>query len=294
MIPRSFEYHDPTSLPEILTLLARYGEAAKVMAGGQSLLPMMKLRLASPARIIDLWRVAGLDDIREAEGELRIGARATHRALEDSELLRRRCPLLARAAEVIGDVQVRNLGTIGGAVAHADPAADYTPVLLALGARLVLRSAKGERVVAAADFFQGLFQTALGPTEMVTEVRVPVLGEGAGWEYLKLSRRASDFALVSVAVLLGRNGGDRLDTAAVVLGAVAPSPFRATDVENALRGRRLEAGAAAEAARATRLGPETPSDVHADAAYRREVAPVCVRRALEAAMARMTPEGGKR
>jgi carbon-monoxide dehydrogenase medium subunit len=238
--------------------------------------------------------VPGLDDVREAEGEVRIGARATHRALEDSDLLRRRCPLLARAASVIGDVQVRNLGTLGGAVAHADPAADYTPVLLALGARLVLRSAKGERVVAASDFFQGLFQTALGPTEMVTEVRVPVLGEGVGWEYLKLSRRASDFALVSVAVLLRRNGGDTLGTAAVVLGAVAPSPFRATTVEDALRGRRLEAGAVTEAARATRLGPDTPSDVHADAAYRREVAPVCVRRALEAAVARMTPQGGTR
>jgi carbon-monoxide dehydrogenase medium subunit len=294
MIPRSFDYHDPTGLDEALALLREHGEDAKVMAGGQSLLPMMKLRLASPRHVVDLWRIRGLDGIVEGEGEIRIGARVTHRALEDSEVLRRRCPLLAKAASVIGDAQVRNLGTIGGAVAHADPAGDYSPALVALGATLVLRSLQGERLVPAREFFVGIFATALRPAEILTEVRVPVTGPGVGWEYLKLSRRASDFALVSVAAILRPNGGRLCAGADVVLGAVGPVPQRAEEVEAALRGRRLDGAAVAQAARATRLGPETPSDVHADAAYRHDVGPACVRRALEAALARMANREGAR
>lgn len=288
MIPRGFDYHDPTSPEEVLALLGEYGDEGKLMAGGQSLLPMMKLRMASPAHIIDLWRVPGLDTIRENGDEIRIGALATHRALEDSSLLGKRCPLLAKTAGAIADVQVRNLGTIGGAVAHADPSANYSPALVALGAKFVLRSKSGERVVSAAEFFKGLFLTELRPTELLTEVRVPVLGAGVGWEYLKLSRRAPDFALVSVAALVRANGKGICAGADVVLGSVAAIPLRAGDVEAALRGKRLDRLDFAEAARATVLGPNTPSDVHADAAYRREVAPVCVRRALEAAVARMT------
>ena len=287
MIPRGFDYHDPTSPEEVLALLGEYGDEGKLMAGGQSLLPMMKLRLASPAHIIDLWRVSGFDTIRETGDEIRIGALATHRALEDSSLLNKRCPLLAKAAGTIADAQVRNLGTLGGAAAHADPSANYSPALVALGAKFVLRSKTGERVVAAADFFQGLFQTALQATELLTEVRVPALGAGDGWEYLKLSRRAPDFALVSVAVLVRANGNGSCAGADVVLGSVAAVPLRAEGVEAALCGRRLERLDFEEAARATVLGPNTPSDVHADTAYRREVAPVCVRRALQAAVARM-------
>lgn len=291
MIPRAFDYHDPASPEEALALLTELGDEAKLMAGGMSLLPMMKLRMASPAHIVDLWRIRGLDAIREEGGELRIGALATHRALEDSELLRKRCPLLARAAATIADPQVRNVGTLGGAAAHADPSANYSPALVALGAKLVLRSKQGERVVPAAEFFKDLFLTELRPTELLTEVRVPALAEGDGWEYVKLSRRAPDFALVSVAAVLRANGKRECARADVVLGSVASVPLRATAVEAALRGKPLERLDAAEAARATALGSNTLSDVHADSAYRREVAPVCVRRALEAAMARMT--GGK-
>jgi len=293
MIPRAFDYHDPASPEEALAFLTELGDEAKLMAGGMSLLPMMKLRLASPTHIVDLWRVRGLDTIREEGGEIRIGALATHRVLEDSELLRMHCPLLAKAAATIADPQVRNVGTIGGAAAHADPSANYSPALVALGAKLVLRSKEGERVVPAAEFFKDIFLTDLRPAELLTEVRVPALSESDGWEYVKLSRRAPDFALVSVAVVLRANSMRACSQADVVLGSVAPVPLRARAVEAALKGQSIERIDAAKAAQATGLGPNTLSDVHADSAYRKEVAPVCVRRALEAAVARMTKGKGR-
>lgn len=293
MIPRAFDYHDPVSANAALALLAELGDEAKLMAGGQSLLPMMKLRVASPAHIVDLWRVRGLDAIGIEGDDIRIGALATHRALEDSELLRKRCPLLAKAAATIADPQVRNVGTIGGAAAHADPSANYSPALVALGAKLVLRSKEGERVVPAAQFFKDFFVTELRPTELITEVRVPALAEGDGWEYVKLSRRAPDFALVSVAAVVRADGKRVCSRADVVLGSVGPVPLRASAVEAALRDKPIDRLDAAEAARATALGSNTLSDVHADSAYRKEVAPVCVRRALETAVARMTKGKGR-
>jgi carbon-monoxide dehydrogenase medium subunit len=184
-------------------------------------------------------------------------------------------------------VQVRNIGTVGGSVAHADPAANYSPILVALAAKFILRSKGGERIVAAADFFKNMFETDLRPTEMLTEIRIPVLPANTGWEYVKLSRRASDFALVSVAVLLRGDEKGLCTEADVVLGSVAPVPVRMRGVEQVLRGRPLNQASLAAAARATTLGPDTQSDVHADAAYRIEVAPVCVRRALEVAVTRM-------
>jgi aerobic carbon-monoxide dehydrogenase medium subunit len=289
MIPRSFEYHDPATLDEVFALLDEYGEDGKLMAGGQSLLPMMKFRLVSPAHIIDLWRINGADTIGEVDGEIRIGALATHRSLEDSSLLRRCCPILAKAAGSIGDPQVRNMGTIGGSVAHADPAANYAPVLVALGAKLVVRSRDGERMISASEFYKDMFVTALGSTEMLMEICVPVLGPEVGWEHVKLSRRASDFALIGVAVLLHGDGNRVCTSADVVLGSVAVTPTRMEAVQDALRGKPLTAAVAAEAARVTALGPNTASDVHADAAYRKEVAPICVRRGLEAAIIRMMP-----
>lgn len=291
MIPRGFDYYDPSSPEEVVHLLGEYADDGKVMAGGQSLLPMMKLRVASPSQIIDIWRVSGLDYIQESGNEIRIGGLATHRLLEDSEILRRTCPLLAKSAATLGDPQVRNLGTIGGAVAHADPSANYPSALVALGAKFVLRSKSGERIVNAADFFKGLFQTELRPVELLTEIRIPSLSTADGWEYLKLSRRAADFALVSVSVLLRVDAKGNCSAAEVVLGSVGPVPLRASKVEAALRGERLDAKSIAEAARAFALGANTPSDVHADAAYRKEVAPVCVRRALEAALSRVKVGG---
>jgi carbon-monoxide dehydrogenase medium subunit len=288
MIPHGFDYHDPQTIDEVFALLDRYGDDAKLMAGGQSLLPMMKFRLVSPAHIIDLWRLRLIDAIGEADGEIRIGALATHRSLEESKLLQSRCPILAKSAGSIGDVQVRNIGTIGGSVAHADPAANYSPVLIALGAKFVLRSKTGERVLAAADFYKGIFVTEIRPTEMLTEIRVPVLAKNTGWEYAKLSRRAQDFALIGVAVLLRSDGNGACADASVVLGSVGPLPVRMGGVEKALRGKPLSKTIIENAARATVLGENAASDVHADAEYRKEVAPVCVRRALEAAAARMT------
>jgi carbon-monoxide dehydrogenase medium subunit len=288
MIPHGFDYHDPQTIDEVFALLDRYGDDAKLMAGGQSLLPMMKFRLVSPAHIIDLWRLRLIDAIGEADGEIRIGALATHRSLEESKLLQSRCPILAKSAGSIGDVQVRNIGTIGGSVAHADPAANYSPVLIALGAKFVLRSKTGERVLAAADFYKGIFVTEIRPTEMLTEIRVPVLAKNTGWDYAKLSRRAQDFALIGVAVLLRSDGNGACADASVVLGSVGPLPVRMGGVEKALRGKPLSKTIIENAARATVLGENAASDVHADAEYRKEVAPVCVRRALEAAAARMT------
>lgn len=288
MIPHSFEYHDPESIDEVLALLQEHGDEGKLMAGGQSLLPMMKFRLVSPAHLVDLWRVRGHNEIRESGSEIRIGALATHRTLEDSDLLKSRCPILAKAASCIGDAQVRNMGTIGGAVSHADPAANYSPVLIALGAKFVLRSKAGERVVAAADFYKGMFSTALQATEMLVEIQVPMLGKDNGWEYSKISRRAQDFALIGVAVVLRANGKGECADASVVVGSVGPTPVRMDGVEKALRGKALNAAAIEAGVRATALGKEVSSDVHADAAYRKEVAPVCVRRALDAAAARMT------
>jgi aerobic carbon-monoxide dehydrogenase medium subunit len=286
MIPRSFEYHDMDSVDQALALLAEYGEDAKLMAGGQSLLPMMKLRIVSPAHILDLWRIPGFRDIRDDGNEIRIGALATHRDLEDSSLLQARCPLLSKSAALIADPQVRNLGTIGGAVAHADPSANYSPALVALGAKFVLRGKGGERTVPAKDFFRDLFATELQPTELLTEIRVPALGAGDGWEYFKLSRRAPDFALVSVATIVRADQAGNCTEIDVVLGSVARVPLRADGVEAALRGKRIDRLDVVAAARATVLGANTLSDVHADATYRREVAPVCVRRALEAAVSR--------
>ena len=294
MFPRSFEYHDPVSLDEVLDLLDEHGDDGKLMAGGQSLLPMMKLRMASPSHIVDLWRLGGFDTIQEVGDEVRIEALATHRDVAQSSLLQSRCPLLAKAASAIGDPQIRNLGTIGGAVAHADPSADYSPALVALGATVVVRSRAGERFVAAGEFYRGLLEPDLDPTEMVTEVRVPALAAGTCWDYLKLSRRASDFALVNVAVLVRVDDTGNCSQADVVVGAVDVVPWRAEPVERALRGQRLSPQTVVAAACATELGADTLSDLHADAAYRREVAPVCVRRALLAAVARQSRrEGGR-
>lgn len=281
MFPRPFEYHDPGDLPGVVDLLARYGEDAKLMAGGQSLLPMMKLRLASPRVIVDLWRVPGIESIEERGDWIAIGARATHYQLETSPVLRARCPVLAQAAGVIGDPQVRNLGTIGGSVAHADPAADYPPVLVALGARMRVRGPRGERTVPADAFFKSFFTTALEPAEVITAVEVPVPPPGTGAVYAKLSRRASDFGLVCVCAVVRPDGGARRVT--VVLGGLGPVPFRAAAAEAVLGGDPPTAALLREAASRAVEGVDPLSDVHADAAYRLAVAPVYVRRALEAA-----------
>ena len=278
MIPASFEYESPRTLGEALALLASRSDA-KLLAGGHSLLPAMKLRVAAPATLIDLGRIEGLSYLRDAGNKIVIGAMTTHAAIAASRLLRAASPLLAATAAHIGDVQVRNRGTIGGSLAHADPAADYPAAILALDAEMVARSERGERVIPARKFFTGLMATALRPNEILTEIRVPKT-EGAGTSYKKFHHPASGFAVVGVAAVVKLRGG-KIESAAVGITGVGVSAYRAAAVEAALRGKLLSAIANA-AEKAAGKG-EPLSDTYASAEYRRHLAQVFTRRALEAA-----------
>ncbi len=286
MIPRAFEYFDPPTPEEAMGLLQRYGEDAKLMAGGQSLLPMMKLRMVSPAVVVDLWRVADLDFIRRDDGAIRIGAMTTHYALHSSPLIRNTLPALADAARVVGDPLVRNLGTIGGSAAHAAHNADYPAVLVALGAEIQAVGPVGKRSIRAADFFTDTFTTALEPTEIVTDISIPVPGETERSAYLKLSRRGTDFAIVGVAAVLAEGDGDRCADARVVLSGVGDTPVCATEAEEILKAGPLDPERIREAGEAAKRNLDPPSDVQADAQYRVDVSGVYVRRAVTAAWER--------
>ena len=275
MIPADFDYVAPESLDEALAALREGGEDAKLLAGGHSLLPLMKLRLAAPSVLIDIGRLRDLAYVRDAGDVLAIGALTTHDELHRDALLEQHCPLLAHTAGEIGDPQVRHRGTIGGSVAHADPASDLPTVLLALDAELVARGPGGERTIPAADFFQGLFTSALGPQDLLTEIRVPKLG-GSGWSYQKFNVRAQDWAIVGVAAVT-RNGG-----AAVTLTNMGETPLRAAAVEQALAGGADPATAAEQALE----GTSPPDDALASAEYRSHLAKVLVRRAIEEARSR--------
>lgn len=282
MTPEQFEYTAPATLAEATALLRDLGDGAKVMAGGQSLLGLMKLRLGSPSHVVDLGRVGGLRYIREDGDGIAIGAMTTYAEIKASALLRARCPLLPQAAAVVGDVQVRNRGTIGGAVAHADPAGDMPAAVLALDGRLRLVSARGERWIGAGEFFVGMYTTALAADEVLAEVRVPVLD---GWRsaYLKAARRPSDFALAGVAVRARMQGATCADLALAITG-VGDTVFRARSAETALRGQ-APTPALIEAAAARSLdGVEVTSDVHASSEYRTHLARVYVARALRAVL----------
>jgi carbon-monoxide dehydrogenase medium subunit len=275
MIPAQFDYETPRTLDAALKLLAANGDA-KLLAGGHSLLPAMKLRLAAPAVLVDLGRIPGLSYVRDAGDKIAIGAMTTHTAVAESDVLAKSSPLLAQAATQIGDVQVRNRGTIGGSLAHADPAADYPSAILALDAELVARSAAGERVIAARDFFTGLFSTALTAGEILTEIRVPKTN-GSGTAYLKLHHPASGFAVVGVAVVARKKG--RGVEASIGVTGVGANAYRAMKVEQALRTSPI-----AEAAEHAADGIEPLSDSFASGEFRRHLACVYVRRALEAAL----------
>jgi carbon-monoxide dehydrogenase medium subunit len=283
MIPQPFEYSAPKTLEEALSLLAA---GAKPLAGGMSLIPMMKLRLAAPERLVDLGRIKDLNYIREQGSSIHIGATATHYAVESSALLRGKCPLLAETAAHIGDVQVRNMGTIGGSVAHADPAADYPAALQALEARIVLKGARSERTVSADEFFVDTFTTALEPGEIVREIIVPVEGAGAGTSYQKVLQPASGFAIVGVAARLRRNGG-ALSMVRVGITGLSNRAFRATAVEQALEGKTGSEAEIRAAAALAAQGVEANSDLHASADYRRHLASVYTARALAAALGRI-------
>jgi carbon-monoxide dehydrogenase medium subunit len=278
MIPASFDYESPRTLGEALALLASRADA-KLLAGGHSLLPAMKLRVAAPATLIDLGRIAGLSYIRNAGDRIAIGAMTTHAEIAGCDLLHAASPLLAETAAHIGDVQVRNRGTIGGSLAHADPAADYPAAILALDAEMVAMSERGERILPARKFFTGLMTTALHPNEILTEVRIPKTS-GAGTAYNKFHHPASGFAVVGVAAVVKLRGGN-VESAAVGITGVGVHAYRATAVEAALRGKPLSAIANAAEKAAGKV--EALSDPYASADYRRHLAEVFTRRALEAA-----------
>jgi aerobic carbon-monoxide dehydrogenase medium subunit len=284
--PAPFRYYDPRSVEEALELLAELGDEAKVLAGGQSLVPMMNLRLARPACLIDLNRIAALDYLRDGEETLVIGAMTRQRTVETSEFVEAKNPLLVEATGHIGHPTIRNRGTIGGSLAHADPAAEWPALAMALDATLVLRSAQAERQVAARDFFVGPLTTCLEPTELLAEVRVPHLARGAGWSFLELSRRFGDFALVGVAAWVRTDGSVCVD-AGIALTGVGGGPVRARRAEEILRGERLGEPLFEHAARAVREEIEPDSDLHASADYRRTVAQVLTRRALAVAQKRL-------
>ncbi len=279
MIPQDFDYTAPATLGEALELL-KNGEA-KVLAGGMSLIPLMKLRLAAPERVVDLGRIAELNYIREDGGSIRVGAMTTHFQIESSAMLKARCPLLAEAASAIGDVQVRNMGTIGGSIAHADPAADYPASLLALEARLKLAKAGSERTVAIGDFLQDTFTTALEPGEIVTEISVPVEQSGTGVSYQKMLQPASGFAIVGVAARIRRAGG-RIAMARIGVTGLAWKAFRATAAEQLLEGGADVRAAVAGIAE----GVQANADIHASAEYRKHMAAVYAARAVSAALSR--------
>jgi len=279
MIPQEFDYSAPTSLHEAFALIT--GGERKILAGGMSLIPMMKLRLAAPEHVVDLGRIPGLNRIVESGGTIRIGATATHHDIETSSVIRARCPLLVEAASNIGDVQVRNRGTIGGSLAHADPAADYPATLLALEAQVHIASAKGERTVPATDFFMDAFTTALEPGEIVVEVAVPAEESSEGYRYEKAPHPASGFAIVGVAARIKKSGA-KISMARIGVTGMGAHAFRALEAE-----RLLESGASVDQAVAT-VGQavEANSDLYASAGYRKHLARVRAKRAISVALAR--------
>jgi aerobic carbon-monoxide dehydrogenase medium subunit len=284
MIAQKFEYTAPQSLDEALHLLA---SGAKPLAGGMSLIPMMKLRLAAPEHLVDLRMLKDLNYILESGGELHIGATASHYDIESSALLRQKCPLLVETAGAIGDVQVRNMGTIGGSVAHADPAADYPAALQALEAKFVLKGAKSERAVGAADFFVDAFTTALEPGEIIREVIVPIDDARTGTNYQKMQQPASGFAIVGVAARVRQNAG-KISFVRIGVTGLSNRAYRATVTEKALEGKSASPADIQSAAALVAQGIDANADLHASADYRRHLAVVHATRALNTAISRIT------
>lgn len=280
MIPATFDYEVAESPEHAIALLGER-EDAKLLAGGHSLLPAMKLRLARPTLLVDVGRLGELSYVRDAGEQVAIGALTRHRDVRDAALLREHCPIVSHTAGQVGDPQVRHRGTIGGSLAHGDPASDLPAVILALDAELRVRGSGGERTLAARDFFTGVFQTALGAAEMLVEIRVPKLGASTGWSYTKMSRRAQDWATVAVAAIVERSNGS-IGKASLGLTNMGATPLRALAAEAAIAGGATVTEAAALAAE----GTEPPSDHSASSDFRRHLARVLAGRALEEALSR--------
>jgi carbon-monoxide dehydrogenase medium subunit len=292
MKPPPFEYFAPSSVEEAIGLLQRHGDGAKVLAGGQSLVPLLNFRLVRPQCLVDLNPVAELAYLRAAEGGLAIGAMTRQRALEHSPLVRARAPLLADALRFVGHPQIRARGTIGGSLAHADPAAELPAVVTALGGRLVVSGPAGERSLGPAEFFRSYLTTALAPDEILVEVQVDAQPPGTGGVFLEVSRRLGDFALVGVAALVGLGPDGVCETARLVFTGVGPTPWDAAAAAGALRGERLTPSVLNRAADMVRDEVRPDTDIHASAAYRRRVAAVLTKRAILAARDRAA--GGAR
>ena len=295
MIPPSFDYHVAKTLPEAVALLAKLGQngdEAKVLSGGQSLLPLLKLRLARPAHLVDIGRIPGLDYIKEEGGFLKIGALVRESQLDASELVRAKYPILVDTTEVIADPLVRNQATVAGNLAHGDPANDHPATMLAVGAEVVITGPKGQRTVPVKQFFTGIFTTVLEATDVLSEVRVPVPPPGSGGAYEKLERKVGDFATAGAAAFLVIGGG-KIEHAGIGLTNVGPTPIKATDAEQFLVGKKPDAATFAEAAKRAAAAASPSPDRRGKEDYKREMARVLTVRALTRAAARATKTGGK-
>jgi CO/xanthine dehydrogenase FAD-binding subunit len=292
MKPPRFEYFAPTSLDEALGLLAEHGDEAKVLAGGQSLVPLLNFRLVRPGYLVDLNEIPGLDGLREENGWILIGGMTRQRAAETSALVRERCPLLADALPQIGHAQIRNRGTIGGSLAHADPAAELPAVVAALGGELVVRSRHARRVLTPEAFFRAYLTTALEPAELLVEIRVPVTPPRTGTAFLEISRRHGDFALVGVAATVTLDEAGVCTASALALTGVGPTPVVAREAVRTLVGVKPAAAALEEAGRRVSAMVRPDADLHASSEYRTHVAGVLTRRALARAAERAAGTGG--
>ena len=286
MYPAAFEYFAPATVDEALALLTRYGDDAKILAGGQSLIPMMKLRIASPRFLIDVNRIDSLSGLRRDGDRLQIGALCRHADIANSSLVREHLPIMTDAANLTADVQVRNRGTVGGSLAHADPAGDWPTALLALDTAVTITGSSGQRTLPLAEFVVDAYTTTLGPGEMLTGISVPFSRRPCGGAYLKFEKRAGDFAVASVGVQLETDDGGVIRRAAISLGAVAASPLRASAAEDVLRDTSAPPNAIDEAERLVREAAQPFEDTRGSIEYKRHLAGVLFRRALAVAMDR--------
>lgn len=287
MIATEFEYLTPSSLDEAISLLTKHGDDAKLLAGGHSLIPIMKLRLAQPKFLIDIGQLPGLSVIHEDNGSIAVGGLVTHHAVETSELLKSKLPLLPETAAHVADVQVRNRGTIGGSLVHADPAADLPAAALALGAEVRVVGPKGPRTIKVDDFFVGLLATAIAPDEILTEVRFPLLPPKTGAAYVKVPNKASHYAIVGIAAVVTLGNDGRCQQARIGLTGVTHKPQRALTAEGSLTGKILDGRAIAEAAGLASDGIKALSDIHASAEFRLHLTKVMTGRAIKLAASRI-------
>jgi carbon-monoxide dehydrogenase medium subunit len=286
MIPPTFDYLRPATIPEAIAMLQQYGDDAKILSGGQSLIPMMKLRLARPAYLIDINRIAGLSYVREEDGHLKIGGLTREAELESSPLIHSKYPIILDTARVIADPQVRNMATVAGNLAHGDPANDHPATMLALGAKVVATGPSGARVIPIDDFFVSLFTTALAPNEIVTEIQIPIPPQKSGGAYFKLERKVGDFATAAVAAQVTLDGNGVCQQAGIGLTNVGPTPIKATKAEAFLRGKKLDEGNLRQAAQMASDEAQPSSDLRGPAEYKKGLVKELAFRALSRAVER--------